>query len=1693
MSSIVLSAAVRQNLLSLQNTAQMLSETQNILSTGNKVNSALDNPTSFFMAQGLNNRATDLTNLLDGVSNGVQTLQTANAGITSIQSYIAQAKSIAQQAQQAPSAYSQKSTITSNAILNNGTAITSNNLLGTGTLVNQPLVGSAPLAGGTPNSVKEVSAPIDLATATATGNVSLQAEPQNAGVGTLTGVTVNQTTPATTAPGTISSANFIGATAIDLGGGATPTATTTTFNGITQSAGAATGATVLSDLGIGTSGTITVGGVAVTFTSGNTVPAPMPATNLLTIGNGCTLTQLATALASAATTGSTATVTGNTLKMTTVAASSYSDSSNTGYLADLGFTPTTSTSVTGAALYDAANAGVAAATTLISTPAAAAADQATPTIANPLTAGDTLVVNGTTLTFGSSNPSIVGPADTVPVGGGSLGTGATLTDLKNAVNNILAATTGGTVAISGNSLQFVTPTTKDITLQGSALAKLGLSTNTAAAAQIVISPKANTAPATAITTTTPVNWSTRSAATDVLSALGVAGGNGGLITSNDTLVVNGTTITFGASTAAGATPSGTPPTLAVGQGAGNSSTLADLVTAINTAAGGGSPVTLTSYASGALTIQSTIPLTLSGTVLSKLGLAANSTANAVPTAIPQVSADASISIPTITTQAVTGVVTANSLLQNLSSPITGTASDTLYFNGTTAQSASPLSISFVPSSSTVNVTASGGTIGTGATVGQLLSAINTITGGTASVNSNGTITVNTKQGSTLLVTGGALNKLGLSSQSGANATVSLAPSAISDVGPGVNALGAPTSTNQLTYLPGSQQGNVITAATNDTTLLSTVNAGFSTAAPLVITSGTVTSTISFGNTGSSSTSLTPGGTSYFNATTATLSQLLGAIAVDTGGEATIAVTPAAGAGSITLTSNPSQQTTIVNGTVLGYLGFPSGVNFSQTAYASGSPALTTTLLNSVSGIANGNTLSLTDVNGNTQTISFSASSGSNTVTATGGTLNMSTATLGNLLTAINTVTGGVASLNAAGQLQINTNPNAATVPTGIGLAYSSNSQALLNGLGLANTTGANNTYTGSIAVTQSPSSPIQSSNLSTTLLSELAVGGNAQTHALNTGIGAGDGLIVNGTTITFGQQQSSNLVQTTGSNTISLSNQASLQDLFNAVGIALGGTLNTSTNTVSATNGSSVSLNANGQLQITGGAGQSLSIANLSNSGTSNTASKLGLSTGIIAAGPTSTAASTTTPLVNLGAVGASGNLVVDGTTITFGTANQSTTLSQSSAGISLSNTATMQDLINAIGVATGGNLVNGTVTGGAKVSLGNNGTLTVTSPNGEGLQFGGTNAAALGLTNIAAAASSPSAGVVNSNTYLTNLLNPISVGSTLSVTDQSGTVHSFSFAANSLGGFTSSGNNYVINGAATVGDLLNAIQAAGGPGTSAQLNPSTGAIQISTTNTTSATPITLSGTATYALGLSSDKTGATAVTAGPVGGTLSFGAIGDGTAVTVTFGTNTAAGQVSTLNQLNTALAVDNLQATLDAAGHLSISTTDSYASYSIGNVGGSAASLVGGGFTGQTVSGPVVDTNAISTRANLVNEYNSILAQIDTTAADANYNGLNLLTGDTMTLTFDETGNSQIKIQGFQDTSLGLGLNPLNSSSTGLNDFSDNSKLNAIIKNLTNVNTTLTNQASALSSHLTVIQSHQDFDKALISALQTGAANLT
>ena len=123
MADISLSKAVRSNLLSLQSTASNMAKTQERLATGNKVNSALDNPTNFFTASALNSRASDMGNLMDSMSNGIKTIEAADNGLSSITKTVESMQSTLRQARQDKSFKTQSLAIDSTTI---GTASVKN-------------------------------------------------------------------------------------------------------------------------------------------------------------------------------------------------------------------------------------------------------------------------------------------------------------------------------------------------------------------------------------------------------------------------------------------------------------------------------------------------------------------------------------------------------------------------------------------------------------------------------------------------------------------------------------------------------------------------------------------------------------------------------------------------------------------------------------------------------------------------------------------------------------------------------------------------------------------------------------------------------------------------------------------------------------------------------------------------------------------------------------------------------------------------------------------------------------------------------------------------------------------------------------------------------------------------------------------------------------------------------------------------------------------------------------------------------------------------------------------------------------------------------------------------------------------------------------------------------------------------------
>ncbi|KRQ00376.1 DUF1522 domain-containing protein, partial [Bradyrhizobium manausense] len=485
---------------------------------------------------------------------------------------------------------------------------------------------------------------------------------------------------------------------------------------------------------------------------------------------------------------------------------------------------------------------------------------------------------------------------------------------------------------------------------------------------------------------------------------------------------------------------------------------------------------------------------------------------------------------------------------------------------------------------------------------------------------------------------------------------------------------------------------------------------------------------------------------------------------------------------------------------------------------------------------------------------------------------------------------------------------------------------------------------------------------------------------------------------------------------------------------------------------------------------------------------------------------------------GVSGNIVTDGngnSTVYLGTSG--------TPAANVSDLLTAVDLASGVktvsisaGAATIATSVNQTASsvGGGKVSLetSTGADLSVTGKAdllkalGLTTSVGGGNA----TVNVARTTSSASLGstiadgsTLNVDGHVITFKNAPTPGTTGAPSVPSG------FGASGAVVTDGNGNSTVYLQAGTVNDVLKAIDLATGVQTATvnangtatlatatgQTNSSinaSGQLKIST-GVNADLSVTGTGNALNVLGLAGNTGTANAFTAartsgigGITGKTLTFTSFSGGTAVNVTFGDGTN-GTVKTLDQLNTQLQANNLTATIDANGRLTISTTNDYASSTIGSstAGGSIGGTLTTSLTFSTASTPVPDAVAQTARANLVNQYNNILQQIDSTAQDSSFNGVNLLNGDQLKLVFDETGKSSLSITGVTYNSKGLGLAAL----TGGVDFIDNSATNKVLTNLNAASSTLRSEASALGSNLTIVQVRQDFNKNLINVLQTGS----
>jgi hypothetical protein len=455
---------------------------------------------------------------------------------------------------------------------------------------------------------------------------------------------------------------------------------------------------------------------------------------------------------------------------------------------------------------------------------------------------------------------------------------------------------------------------------------------------------------------------------------------------------------------------------------------------------------------------------------------------------------------------------------------------------------------------------------------------------------------------------------------------------------------------------------------------------------------------------------------------------------------------------------------------------------------------------------------------------------------------------------------------------------------------------------------------------------------------------------------------------------------------------------------------------------------------------------------------------------------------LNLSAI-AGDSITVGSQTITFSASATSTTTSGSTTTIGLGSgsTSTLNDILTAFQTGSGGG------TGTASVASGKI-TLTTTTSGGD-FNFTGANATAvltaLGLTSSNVdhtPAGAPTSTALTGSTLLSGssggsgaLSTGFTAGQTITVDGQT-----LTFVASGASGANQ------INVGDNVTTLLSKIDGlSGGSGSSIS-----GGIITLHTGTTADLSITSNNTAALtALGLGTSVSQARGAATALGGETLTIAATNAGaTATNITFGTGV--GQVSTLNQLNAALASNDLQASISTTGQINIVTSNDAASNTIGAISGTAAG-VGQAFAAVTAGGsaPVADPNSLATRSSLVAQYNQVLQQINTTSQDSSFNGINLLNGDTLNLTFDETGASKLAIAGVNFNDAGLGLSTL----TAGTDFLDSNSANSVLSQLTNASTTLRTAASSLGSNLSIVEIRQDFNKSLINVLQTGASNLT
>jgi flagellin len=461
---------------------------------------------------------------------------------------------------------------------------------------------------------------------------------------------------------------------------------------------------------------------------------------------------------------------------------------------------------------------------------------------------------------------------------------------------------------------------------------------------------------------------------------------------------------------------------------------------------------------------------------------------------------------------------------------------------------------------------------------------------------------------------------------------------------------------------------------------------------------------------------------------------------------------------------------------------------------------------------------------------------------------------------------------------------------------------------------------------------------------------------------------------------------------------------------------------------------------------------------------------------------------INANLVGQS--LVVNGVNINFtsGTTSSGNAATGFTIGIGPSSTATFATLFSDIDAITGASGANATTTNGTGNILIHTGTTS-------DLTIGGGAATVLGLGNQPRT-SGPTSATLVGTTLLSGAPSATNSVATASFANNDTiTVDGKTITFSTSGATSTSASGGTINlTTGSVQDVLDAIDKITGTFGTADASTITGGKISLSTGT--AQDLSISATSTTAkaaldaLGLGTAGSGVSLAVIPPTntldGQVLRIASTAGGIATNITFGNGP--NQVHTLNQLNAALAANNLQATVSPAGVITITTSNDVASSTMGALSGSATTT-GNAFANLTPTDPVVDPDSQEARAGLVAQFNTIIDNINKTAEDSSYGGINLLNGDTLKLIFNETGKSTLNITGVNADATGLGLAPL----TANFDFIDSDSANKVLAQLNSASSALRTDASTLGSNLSVVQIRQDFNKNLVNVLQTGSSNLT